>query len=75
MVKNRYKSLISIEGKRFPNKREPELENIIIKKLERLIARGQGIGVENLKDYNTLSDLLEVKLEVKQEEKEVEVED
>ncbi len=35
MVKNRYKSLLSIESRKHPNKKENELENYLIKRLER----------------------------------------
>ncbi len=37
MVKNRYKSLISNEGKKHPGKKESELENILIKKIGKVI--------------------------------------
>lgn len=33
MVKNRYKSLISNEAKKHPNKKDSELEGIVIKRL------------------------------------------
>ena len=39
MVKNRYKSLISNEGKKYPGKRETELENILIKKLGKVVEK------------------------------------
>jgi hypothetical protein len=37
MVKNRYKSLISNESKRYPGKKDSELENVLIKKLNKLM--------------------------------------
>lgn len=43
MVKNRYKSLISNEGKKYQGKKEFEIENILIKKLtkgQQRLARG-----------------------------------
>jgi len=36
MVKNRYKSLIINERRRFPDKKDAEIENLLIKKLKKL---------------------------------------
>ena len=49
MVKNRYKSLILNKSKEHPGKKEFEIENLLIKKLEKIVEKQSKIKKEEIK--------------------------